>query len=82
MSLRKHDFGTALLERLEENTDLASLSRWAYELFLDRQREMDPELRSLVTEIATMDDAEEFKLTLEELKSIANTLKEAGERER
>lgn len=66
MTYRKQDFGTALLERLEENTDLASLSRWAYELFLDRQLEMDQEMLSLVMEIATMDDADEFKLTLEE----------------
>lgn len=78
MNLSKQDFGKALLEKLEEANDIAEISRWAYELFLDRQLEMDPGLLALIMEIATMDDAEEFNLTFEELKSIAIALREGN----
>lgn len=76
--MESQDFGKILSSKLDEKTDLSILSRWAYELFLDHQKDMSEGVLKLVMDIASMEDAVEFEYSIEELKVIAFSLQKGA----
>jgi hypothetical protein len=74
MKISSADFGRMLADKLQETTDVVTLSRWSYEIFLDCQREVEPSLRDLLLELTRMEDAPEFEYSVEELRKLAQDL--------
>ncbi|RCK54289.1 hypothetical protein TH25_03035 [Thalassospira profundimaris] len=74
MKLEKKEFGRMLEEVLGRTSDVSFLSNWAYEIFLDRQHNMDAEVRELLLDLNHMDDGPEFEFTTGELSEIARKL--------
>lgn len=65
--LNMSKFRKVLASKLETTHDLVDISRWAYGLFLESQREMTEDVREFLLDLARMEDAEEFEYTIEEL---------------
>lgn len=74
MKLNKSEFGKMLAKKLDETNDVVALSRWAYELFMDFQRDAEPGLRDLLLELSRMEDSPEFEYSVVELRKLAETL--------
>jgi hypothetical protein len=62
------------LEVLQRNPSRLEISRWAYELYLDRIRKFEPGLESVVVDLVLMEEGPEFEYTIEELYALANRL--------
>ncbi|WP_116964013.1 hypothetical protein [Fastidiosibacter lacustris] len=74
MKISKAKFGKMLANKLQETTDVVALSRWSYAIFLDCQREVEPNLRDLLLDLIRMEDAPEFEYSVEELRKLAQDL--------
>ena len=74
MQLSKAQFGKMLANKLQKTSDLVTLSRWSYEIFLDYQRGLEPSLRDLLLDLARMEDAPEFEYSVDELRKLARDL--------
>ena len=74
MALSKVDFGKMLAVELCESHDLVKLSRWAYEIFLENQKALDPKLREVLLDLSRIEDSPEFEYTIDELKNLAKEL--------
>ncbi len=70
----KQQFACDLLEVLQRNPTRLEISRWAYELYLDRIREFEPGLESVTMDLVLMEEGPEFECTIEELYALANRL--------
>lgn len=75
MKITKEHFGEMLSKKLREEFDTVSLSRWAYQLFIDHQRNIDPELRVLLLDLSRMEDGPEFEYSEKELVQLSMELK-------
>jgi hypothetical protein len=74
MKLSKAEFGKMLANKLNETNDVVTISRWSYEIFLERQREVEPSLRNLLLDLMRMEDSPEFEYSDDELRKIAKEL--------
>ncbi|GGY08494.1 hypothetical protein GCM10007160_39790 [Litchfieldella qijiaojingensis] len=74
MKLTRSEFGKMLANKLEETNDVTILSRWAYDIFLRCQREVDSDFRGLLLDLARMEDAQEFEYSIDELRKLAKEL--------
>jgi hypothetical protein len=70
----KQQFASDLLEVLQRDPSTLGISRWAYELYLDRIREFEPGLESVIMDLVLMEEGPEFECTIEELYALANRL--------
>lgn len=70
----KQQFARDLLEVLQREPSTLEISRWAYELYLDRIREFEPGLESVVMDLVLMEEGPQFEYTIEELYALANKL--------
>jgi hypothetical protein len=70
----KQQFACDLLEVLQRDPSTLGISRWAYELYLDRIREFEPGLESVVMDLVLMEEGPGFEYTIEELYALANRL--------
>ena len=66
-----------LAEKINETNDLTELSRWSYEIFLDCQRDIEPDLRGLLLDLARMEDGLEFEYSIDELRWLTKELQES-----
>ncbi|AUG54294.1 hypothetical protein [Thalassospira marina] len=76
MKMSKSEFGKMLEKKLNETHDLVILSRWAFEIFMDHQRdsEADDDMQELLLELSSMEDGEEFEFSVEELVALSKNL--------
>jgi hypothetical protein len=74
MNLTKCDLGRMLIAKLEAKTDTVALSRWAYQVYLDNSRNLDPWLKEVLLDLARMEDAPEFEYATEELYDLARAM--------
>ncbi len=74
MTLDESSFGKMLFSKLEETQNIVTISRWAYNIFLDYQDACSPELRSLLLDLTRMEDGQEFEFSIAELQKIAADL--------
>jgi hypothetical protein len=74
MSLTKTDFGKMLMAKLKDTRDVTTLSRWAYQIYLDNSRNLEPGLKDVLLDLGRMEDAPEFEYTVTELDNLASTL--------
>lgn len=74
MNLTKRDFGRMLMAKLETTTDVVSLSRWAYQTYLDNSRSLEPGLKDVLLYLGRMEDSSEFEYSTEELFDMAKTM--------
>ena len=70
----KQQFARDLLEVLQRDPSALGISCWAYELYLDRIREFEPGLESVIMDLVLMEEGPEFEYTIEELYALASRL--------
>jgi hypothetical protein len=74
--MNKREFGALLLGHLESKPfEVQALSRWAYQVYLDNSRTLEPGLKEVLLDIARMEDGEEFEFTRSELLDLAVSMK-------
>lgn len=76
MTMSKNEFGNLLNLKLKAGSDITELSRWAFQIFNENSHGLAPDLKTILLDLARMEDAPEFEYTHEELVSLARTLSE------
>lgn len=79
MNLTKRDFGQMLMAKLETTTDVVTLSRWAYQMYLNNSRSLEPGLKDVLLDLGRMEDSSEFEYSIEELFDMARVMISDGE---
>lgn len=79
--MNKRIIGMDLKSELAKGYDITRLSRWAFRLYSENIRSLDPSLRETLETIFAMEEDPQFELSLEELSSIADHLITEGEKE-
>lgn len=74
MTMTKFDFGKMLQSKLEQTSDTTVLSRWAYKIYNENIRELEPGLKNILLDLARMEDAVEFEYSRDELTKLAQAL--------
>lgn len=76
----KQNIGSELKAQLMQAYDVVRISRWALRIF-SSERILEPELRSILETILSMEDDPQFELSSEELTLLAKKLIAEGKRE-
>ncbi|MDV3347063.1 hypothetical protein D0962_21090 [Leptolyngbyaceae cyanobacterium CCMR0082] len=74
MIYSKKNFAEDLKRKLQGDYSAEELSQWAHLLRIDRYREIDFELNSIIRQIDGMDMGPEFELSEEELWNLVEEL--------
>jgi hypothetical protein len=74
MNLTKREFGIMLQSKLRGKVDLVHLSQWAFQVYLDHCRNLEPGLKELLLDLGRMADAPEFEYSIEELSNLASQM--------
>lgn len=72
--MTKHEFGDLLKSKIEMGLSVVELSRWAFGIFNENCRGLEPDLKGILLDIARMEDAPEFEYSTEELRGLVDTL--------
>jgi hypothetical protein len=68
-------FGCDLLKKINEKSfDIAKISQWCMQIYMQHLREIDDSLGTLLFELATMADDPQFEYNKEQLQIIADKL--------
>lgn len=76
MSLTKQKFGQMLMDKLNTTADIVILSRWAYQVYLDNSRVLEPGLKEVLLELARMEDSPQFEYSDADLFEMARAMAE------
>lgn len=79
MNLTMRDFGQMLMTKLETTTDVVTLSRWAYQTYLDNSHSLESGLKDVLLDLGRMEDSPEFEYSIEELFEMARVMIRDGE---
>jgi hypothetical protein len=63
-----------LLAKLESDTDIKAISTWAFQMYFDNSRQLEPGLKNVLMDLGRMEDAPEFEFTVAELSQLAKSL--------
>jgi hypothetical protein len=74
MAMTKAEFGALLKLKLEQTNEIVELSRWAYKIFNENSRGIEPDLKTILLDLARMEDAPEFEYSYVELVALAQSL--------
>ena len=74
MSYSKKKFALDLRQQVEKGFNISKIAQWAYEITIDKHREISPELYKTIQVVAVMDGGPEFEFSEEELLQFANEL--------
>lgn len=74
MTLTKQEFGRMLMKKLQTTSNVVVLSRWAYQLYFDNMRNLEPGLEDILLTLNHMEDGPEFEYSVEELRDMARTM--------
>ncbi len=67
MTYSKSAFGKGLAELVSGGYDIRSISRWAFEKYLDHANELEQGLKTEMMTIIMMEEGPEFELSREDL---------------
>jgi len=79
--MTKTEFGALLKLKLEQTSEIVELSRWAYKIFNDNSRRIDIDLKTILLDLARMEDAPEFEYSYDELVALAQSMENSGKGE-
>lgn len=74
MKISMRQLGMMLDTRLRETTDVAKISRWAYRIYLDNARDIDPEVKNILLDIGRMEDDPQFEYSIDELRDMSSRM--------
>jgi len=74
MKIDNRVLGQMLLDHLNKDFNIVSISRWAYELFSDNCRWLSPDVEEVLQYLFRMEDDPQFEYTEQELKLLATKL--------
>jgi hypothetical protein len=77
--LNKQTIGKELKSELAKGYDIVRISRWAFRIFSEDPRSLDPALRATLENLFAMEDDPQFELTEEQLHALADRLIQEGE---
>ncbi len=72
--MNKQRLGEELKLQLEKGYDIVAISRWAYRIFSDNCRALDPSIREILEYLFSMEDDPQFEYTEQELNLLAEML--------
>ncbi len=72
--MTKIEFGIMFKAKLAQTCEITDLSRWAYQLYNDNSRGLEPSLKDILLDLARMADAPEFEYSHDELIALAKSL--------
>jgi hypothetical protein len=78
-SYSKREFGQALLSEMAKGFDVVRLSRWAFAVRLEHEREFEEGLDDIVMSIVAMEEGPEFEYSEVELRDLAQGLCSAAD---
>lgn len=73
--------GKGLKSELAKGYDIVRISRWAFRVFSEDPRSLDPSLSEILESLFSMEDDPQFELTSDELSNLADKLIAEGEKE-
>ncbi len=79
--MNKDVIGKALKAELSKGYDVVRISRWAFRIFSENIKSLDPFLKDTLEKIAAMEDDRQFELTEGDLSILADKLISEGEKE-
>lgn len=79
--MNKKMIGEELKSELAKGYDIIKISRWAFHIFSENIRKLDPYSREILEKLFAMEDDPQFELTEDELQDIADELIAEGEKE-
>lgn len=74
MGLTKVEFGGLLRSKIQAESDVVALSRWAYQIYLDNSRNLESGLKDVLLDLGRMEEAPEFEYSPAELTELAEAL--------
>ena len=77
--MTKVELGSLLNAKLAQGSEIVELSRWVFSLFNDNSGDITPELKTILLDLARMEDGEEFELSNEELRTLAERMITSGD---
>jgi len=69
----RSDFAKGLSAQLEQGFDSVRIARWAYQMFLDNVRELEPGSKDSIMSIVLIEEPQ-FEMSKDELLSFIDTL--------
>ncbi len=69
----RSDFAKGLSAQLEQGFDSVRIARWAYQMFLDKVRELEPGSKDSIMSIVLIEEPQ-FEMSKDELLSFIDTL--------
>lgn len=79
--MNKQRVGQELRSELARGYDIVRISRWAFRVFSENVKSLDPSLRDILENLFSMEDDPQFELTANELRNLADKLIAEGEQE-
>jgi hypothetical protein len=79
--MNKQMIGQELKAELAKGYDIIRISRWAFRVYSENQRSLDPSLSEILESLFAMEDDPQFELTVDELSNLAEKLIAEGEKE-
>ncbi len=79
--MNKQLIGKELKSELAKGYDIVRISRWAFRVYSEDPRSLDPSLCEILESLFAMEDDPQFELTAEELSNLADRLIAEGEKE-
>jgi len=68
------DFAAGLASQLRQGFDSVRIARWAYQMFLENARELEPGLKDKIMSIVLIEEPQ-FEMTKEELQAFVSSLR-------
>lgn len=79
--MNKRLLGIGLRSELTKGYDISRISRWAFKVFFEDPRTLDPTLQETLEMLFSMDGDPQFELTEKELSDLADKLIVEGDKE-
>jgi uncharacterized paraquat-inducible protein A len=79
--MNKQTVGSQLKSELERGYDIVRISRWAFRIYSENIRSLDPSLRKILENLFSMEDDPQFVLTADELRILSDKLISEGKKE-
>jgi hypothetical protein len=74
MIFTKRDLGKKLKEQIVSGRNANQIGKWAYSIFFENCRELEPELKEILEVLLLMENGPEFEYTEQELRLLAELL--------
>jgi hypothetical protein len=72
--MNRQQFGKELQSQLSKGFDVVKISRWAYQVYSNNCRNIDPDMREILEYLFSMEDDPQFEYTEQELKLLAQKI--------